>query len=234
MHPKKTGFMDLPGEVRNIVYEYAFPTGSDYEIIWLSKGKDLTHYRHRTPIQHKPKDVIFGKLRPSDVGFGGNFQVALKDREQTITRRKEARVQLNKKLSAYAHEVRTINSSKAKGDQKDANSLGPKKARKLNAVYPWVLQAKGFKALLCTNRQIHDEAGSLLYSRSSFSFASRALMKRFLDNLTPIARVNLCKIYLVHDMQNVPFKRADLTYSQKEREKLVVDLKALIAGCKCK
>ena len=236
MEPNQIGFMDLPGEIRNQIYDYAFPKGHDYEIIWLSRGKDLTHFRHRTPIQHKPQDLMFGKLRPHHAGFDGNFRRPSQDASEKIQYRRSVRITIAKKRAAYAQAVSAMkNASKAsKNPTNSAEFNADQIVSQLNETYPWTLQVKGFTSLLGVSRQVHDEVASLFYSRNTFSFGSRTLMTKFLNNLTPIARSNLCKIYLTHDMLGVPFLRSDMMYREKEREKLVQDLRDMTSRCKCK
>ncbi|MCJ1325327.1 hypothetical protein MMC10_001990 [Thelotrema lepadinum] len=210
--PEKTGFLDLPGEIRNRIYDLALPKENDLEITWLTRGKELTHYRHRLPISKKPKDVIYGKLRPGDRAFNGHFRAAIRNKAATIKRRQQTRAQAQERRATYAKEKKTGEVSLPPSD--------------------WTLQTRGFATLLGLNRQLHDEAASLFYSRSTFSFASRALLDKFLDNLTPIGRAHLCKIYLAHDMESPSMLKSDRVFKEKERKKWVATLQALSSKCK--
>lgn len=227
----KIGFMDLPGEIRNRIYDFAFPKMNHYEIVWLSKGKDLTHYRHRSPIVSRPKDRILGKIRPKDMEFLKHFSVCTFDAYKMAKRRGQVRFQAVQKRAAYAQAAKT---SDANQQQAIGLAISSIEANGFDKDDGWGLQVKGSKALLGVNRQIHDEVASLFYSRNAFSFASHALMTKFLDSLTPIARVNICMISLAHDMQNIPLLKSNLTFSEKERKNLVANLQGLTTRCQCK
>ena len=212
IYPEKTGFLDLPGEVRNRIYDLVFPQGGDLEITWLTNGKDLTYFHYRAPISKKPKDFIYGKLRPGDAAFNGHFQAAIRNKNAAIMRRQQARAQTKRNRIAFEKEKKTGVVSGLPSD--------------------WTLQAKGFAALLGLNRQLHDEAASILYSRTTFSFASRAILDKFLAGLTPVARANLCKIYVAHDMESPALLKSDRVYKEKERKKWVASLQTLTSKCK--
>ena len=234
--PNKIGFLDLPGEVRNKIYDYALSHVNDYEIIWLSKGKDLTHYRHRTPIRNKPKDFIFGQVRPGDVRFNTHFVVGVQNKEAVSQRRQEVCRQSNRRHATFAKNTKTNRVLAAMNGQPTLEISGNNYEKYCNsyAASTWNLQARGFACLLGLDRQIHDEAASLFYSRSTFSFASRALLSKFLDNLTPVARANICNIHLVHDMENVSFLKGGRVFKDKERQKLIACLQTMASECKCK
>jgi hypothetical protein len=83
----KVGFFDLPGEIRNNIYYWLFKNLYDCEIAWCTKGKDLTHYRHRVPIEEKELDTTWCKWSRSDPRFKNMFYIPIIDTKAATQRR---------------------------------------------------------------------------------------------------------------------------------------------------
>ena len=237
MRASEKSFMDLPGEIRNRVYELAFVKSVDFEIVWLSKGRDLTHYRYKTRLGRLDKDVMWGRLRPDrdDPEFGGLFYSALLNPDATKKRRKEVWATAAEKRAVVAQTTKVKKSLSSKNGKVGRGRLLRTKAveNMQKQRYQFNLEVRGFRSLLCLNRQIHDEAASMFYSRNTFSFGTRTLMLKFLQSLTPIARLNICNIRLVHDTPNIPLMKKDMYVVEKDNRNLVKALEYLSSHCIC-
>ena len=56
-------------------------------------------------------------------------------------------------------------------------------------------------------------------------------MSFFLASLSPAARANITCLRLAHDMQGPSLHRENAVYREKERKKLVIDLRFMVAKC---
>lgn len=90
---QKIGFADLPGEIRNQIYGYVVDgiTSIEIEITWCTKGRDLTHYRHRKSIADKMTDLSWRSYSTEDDRFEAMFTKAIEDNKATTRRRELAR-----------------------------------------------------------------------------------------------------------------------------------------------
>ncbi|MCJ1471828.1 hypothetical protein MMC13_000469 [Lambiella insularis] len=74
-------------------------------------------------------------------------------------------------------------------------------------------------ALLLTSRAIHDEAVTMFYSRTSFGFASRGLLEKFLQTINERAKLSLSHLFLYHATYGEPYSTKDIRWKTVHDEK---------------
>lgn len=74
-------------------------------------------------------------------------------------------------------------------------------------------------ALLLTSRAIHDEAITMFYGRTSFGFASRGLLEKFLNTINPLAKASLSKLFVYHETYGDPYSTKDVRWKEVHDEK---------------
>ena len=84
--------MSLPGEVRNIIYRYLFDESKEYEIVWCTTQKDLTHYVHKIPLADKGFKTGWRYKSRDDDSLDAYFERPILDRKWTTIRRRNARM----------------------------------------------------------------------------------------------------------------------------------------------
>lgn len=84
--------MALPGEVRNVIYGYLFDESKEYEIVWCTTQKDLTHYIHKIPFADKGFKTGWRHKSRDDDSLDAYFERPVLDRKATTARRRNARL----------------------------------------------------------------------------------------------------------------------------------------------
>lgn len=91
----RPNLVTIPGEIRNQIYSYLFSEINDYEIIWCTRGKDLTYYKHRIPIDEKGHTIAWRHLARNNPLRDIHFERPVKNTTATTSRRAEARRRYN-------------------------------------------------------------------------------------------------------------------------------------------
>ena len=92
----------------------------------------------------------------------------------------------------------------------------------------------GLAALLHVCRLTYNELCPILYGRNTFSFASRKLLRKFMDNLSPYAKGFIERIYLVYSQQGAS-QNPKLHFLKKKDQQLWIQvLKKVATECTCK
>ena len=144
-------FLDLPGEIRNQIYDLAI-VKDEYQVVWVNnnhKSKSLT-YRHPRPIMNT-KPVL-----PKDAA----------------QRRRALDIK---------------NKPKAVRQRLPSNYYGPIPT-----------------TLLLINKQMHNEAASVFYAKSTFHFHTLGTLRHFLDQLTPVAMKSITSLALKYQAYGNP------------------------------
>lgn len=134
-------FLELPGEIRNLIYGYVFPREL-YEIGCLSKKAKSLTYRFGTQPLKGPR------LDPS--------------------------VDRRRRLLDYPRRIRS------------------------NERVPVYELSAGPAAILLTCKQIHEEASSLLYVNSTFTFSSLRALSTFLNTIRTSCKQSIRSLHLKH------------------------------------
>ncbi|KAK0516325.1 hypothetical protein JMJ35_000928 [Cladonia borealis] len=144
-------FLELPGEIRNQIYEFAI-VKDEYQLVWVNsnhKSKSLTYRHPRFNITTRfvlPKDAA-QRRRSLDI----------KNKPQAVRQRLP---------SDYYGAIRTT--------------------------------------LLLVNKQMHDEAASVFYAKSTFHFHALGTLRHFLDQLTPVAMKSITSLALKYTAYGNP------------------------------
>ena len=161
-------FLDLPGEIRNQIYDLAIAK-DEYQLVWVNnnhKSKSLT-YRHprssTTSIHILPKEPVL----PKD---------AAQRRRSLNTRSKP----------------------KAIRERLPSNYYGPIPT-----------------TLLLINKQMHDEAASVFYAKSTFHFHALGTLRHFLDQLTPLATKSITSLAIKYQAYGNPQFRDNKLWKAK-------------------
>ena len=169
-------FLDLPGEIRNQIYDLAI-VKDEYQLVWVNnnhKSKSLT-YRH--PRSTTNSRIVLPKqpVLPKDA--------AQRRRSLDIkTKPKAIRAHLP---SDYYGPIPTT--------------------------------------LLLVNKQMHDEAASVFYAKSTFHFHALGTLRHFLDQLTPVATKSITSLALRYQAYGNPQFRENQRWKAKH-DRLWTDL----------
>lgn len=134
-------FLNLPGEIRNLIYNYVFPREL-YQICCLDKRAKSLTYRFATQPLKGPR------LDPS--------------------------VDRRRRLLDYPRRIRS------------------------NERVPIYELSPGPAAILLTCKQIHQEAASLLYTNSTFTFSSLRAFSTFLNTIRISCKKSIRSLHLKH------------------------------------
>ena len=191
-------FFDLPGEVRNQIYELVVEP-ENYEVAWLDKiGGSLTHWKHKTEKPNWLNEFEFRRQfkdkRVREAKWADQFTKPDLDPKYIERRRREMR--------QPRHHVKTPNSF-------------------FDAV-------KGPAAMLRVSKQIHDEFAQFFYSSVSVSFQNHKILTHWLGLLTPVARKNLTKLYLQHQGYGEPKMFKNVQWKEKHDKLWAKRLKTVV------
>ena len=161
-------FLDLPGEIRNQIYDLAI-VKDEYQLVWVNnnhKSKSLTYRHPRSSTTSKPflpKEPVLSK------------DAAHRRRSLDIKRKPKA---IRERLpSDYYGPIRTT--------------------------------------LLLVNKQMHDEAASVFYAKSTFHFHALGTLRHFLDQLTPLATKSITSLALKYQAYGNPQFRENKPWKAK-------------------
>ena len=136
-------FLDLPGEIRNQIYDLAI-VKDEYQLVWVNnnhKSKSLTYRHPRSNLTIKPA--------------------------------------LSNDAAQRRRSLDIKNKPKAVRQRLPSNYYGPIPT-----------------TFLHVNKQMHDEAASVFYAKSTFHFDALGTLRHFLDQLTPVAIKSITSLAL--------------------------------------
>ena len=144
-------FLELPGEIRNQIYDLAI-VKDEYQLLWVNnnhKSKSLTYGHPRSNTTIKP-------VLPNDAA----------QRRRSLDIKNKPHAVRQRLPSDYYGPIPTT--------------------------------------LLYVNKQMHDEAASVFYAKSTFHFHALGTLRHFLDQLTPIAMKSMTSLALKYQAYGNP------------------------------
>lgn len=89
----------------------------------------------------------------------------------------------------------------------------PRRLRSSEAIPPYQL-SPGPAALLLTCKVVNEEASSLFYGNSTFTFQNQTVFQRFLDTIGSASKASIRSLHLKHHTAGHPFYRPNECYKQ--------------------
>ncbi len=154
-------FLQLPGELRNKIYDYAI-VKQYYEVGWVDNN-------------HKNKSLTY-RLPKLGRAYGPHLEAGAASRRRQLDYSR--RVPSQKRLAE--------------------GSIPP-----------------GPAALLAVCSKMHNEACSVFYSKSSFTFHGLGALRHFLNNLSPIATEALTRLAIKYRAYGEPNRTEDQVWKAK-------------------